>query len=344
MPNPARGSLTERRLFTYLQTSYAKKTQWLVPLHWKPNFKFLFDQAYMKDIKFKQEVQYDSLEKEGEALCAGNNFTFRLLSILSQLELRLVTVEGATGYGKTAMVHRFLKDWLRVAPRMKNSTVGSVFLHCDLSSSASNRNSSNSTTSSSNSSTSSSSPRGSRNFNQQQKLDLTTVMDLFDIPDFLYDDFMWLIERYSENVIILIETDDIQKSTRLIFKLFYKVFPYAKFLLFYRPDALTGLISSTLPKSKEYRYLMRRRLKLHIHSFDAQQTVTLVKQTSLSSVLFQNFRDALHEHDFLCRLCSNPFLTMVVLNMFKENRGMRFLDNKLTFFRKILVAMWRRYA
>ena len=331
MPNPMKDSLTERRIFTYLQNSYAKETQWLLPLSWKPNFKFLFDQAYMKDIKFKQEVQYDSLEKEGEALSAGNNFTFRLLSILSQLELRLVTIEGAMGYGKTALVHRFLKDWLRVAPRMKNTTVGSVFLHCDLSSSGAARKNSTSSSISSN-----------RNVNQQ-KLDLTTVMDLFDVPDVLYDDFMWLVERYSENVIILLETDDIQKSTRLIFKLFYKVFPYAKFLVFYRPDALTGLMSS-IPKSKEFRYLMRRRLKLRIHSFDARQTVTLVKQTSLSSILFQNFRDALHEHDFLCRLCSNPFITMVVLCMFKENRGMRFLDNKLTFFRKILTAMWRRYA
>ena len=269
MPNPLRDSLTDRRIFTYLQNTYARKTQWLVPLPWKPNFKFLFDQAYMKDIKFKQEVQYDSLEKEGEALSAGNNFTFRLLSILSQLELRLVTIEGAMGYGKSALIHRFLKDWLRVAPRMKNSSMGSVFLHCDLS------------------------RRETRNV---QKLDLTSVMELFEIPGFLYDDFMWLIERYSENVIILLETNDIEKSTRLLFKLYYKVFPYAKFLVFYRPDTLSGLLE--IPKPKEFRHLMRRRLKLRMHCYGTQQTVNLLKQTSLSSTIFQNFRETLHEHNF----------------------------------------------
>ena len=74
MPNQSsKEGLTDRRIFAYLQNAYARKTQWLSPLPWKPNFKFLFDQAYMKDIKFKQEVQYDVLEKEGEPLCAGNN-------------------------------------------------------------------------------------------------------------------------------------------------------------------------------------------------------------------------------------------------------------------------------
>ena len=249
----------------------------------------------------------------------GNNFTFRLLSILSQLELRLVTIEGAMGFGKSALVHRLLKDWLRVAPRMKNTAVGSVFLHCDLSKKSEAKS--------------------------IQKLDLTTVMSLFDIPGFLYDDFMWLVERYSENVIIFIETHDLTKTTRLIFKLFYKVFPYSKFVLFHRPDVLSGLLSNgKTTKSHEHRHLMRRRLKLCFHGNDLSQTVNLIKQTSQSSVIFQNFRETLHENDFLRRLCSNPFINMVVLNMFKENRGVKFLDNRLTFFRKILTSIWRRYA
>jgi hypothetical protein len=299
----------QRRIFTYLQNVYTHKTNWFTPLPWKASSKLLFDQAYIKDVRLYQTVHYDSLYKQGEILKAGNHFIYNLLNMLNKMELRLVTIEGSMGSGKSVLALKFLKDWLRTV-----NVDERIFLFCDL----------------------------SKYQNNSQNLDLNSVMNLFGIPMYLYEDFMWLIEKNAHNIVVLIETNYINLSARLIFKLFYKVFPVSKFVLFYRPDYFD--VYQDLPKSQEYRYLLRRRIKFKISNHTTRQTLNLFKQVSTSSIIFQNFRDTLYENADLKRLCTNPFVSMVVLNLYKETKGMKFVENKLLFFRKILLALWKRYS
>lgn len=307
-----------QRLLTHLQSTYNHALQWITPLPWKSNVKFLFDQVYMKDIRFSQEVYSDHvvLLRSCAPQFMGNDFLSNLTNGLKQLDMRLATVQGKMGCGKSIFLQKLLRDWSKRSSQqqsVKNSNRTKYFLHCHITENI------------------------VREFSH---VDEDDVSNLFNIPDYLYEEFVWLIENCGENFVLFLDIDDINRSSRLLFKLYHRIFPNSKFVIFHRPDVSDNF--KELPQTQELFYLLRRRIEVKLHGFGTRQILLLVKQTFSNSILYQTFRDALHENVDLKRLCRTPFLCVAILSHYKDSKGMKFAENKLSLIRKCILSIWKR--